>query len=73
MKELDYGKEYRYDPSYAHPVHNEFLPVQVASEKILKKEGDLEGKVWDEKLLREWEWQDNAGDDWEGRPPKASR
>lgn len=30
MKQLDYGKEYRYEPNYAHPVLQEFLPPEVS-------------------------------------------
>ncbi|KAG8929206.1 glycerol ethanol, ferric requiring protein [Tulasnella sp. 417] len=67
MKELGYGRGYLYNPSYAHPVHNDFLPLQYKQERFLRADGDLEGKVWDEDLLRQWEYMDNSGKDWEGR------
>lgn len=73
MKDLGYGKEYLYNPTYAHPVHNEYMPPQYSRETILKKEGDTSGKVWDETKLREWEWKRNNGDDWEGRPPPGPK
>ncbi|KIO32309.1 hypothetical protein M407DRAFT_112573 [Tulasnella calospora MUT 4182] len=67
MKELGYGRGYLYNPTYAHPVHNDFLPLQYKQEGFLRADGDLEGKVWDEDLLRQWEYMDNSGKDWEGR------
>lgn len=71
MKELGYGKGYLYNPGYAHPVHNEFLPLQYGQSNFLRKEGNLEGKTWDEDLLAQWEWHANGGRDWDGRQ-KAS-
>ncbi|KAG8981399.1 hypothetical protein FRB90_007286, partial [Tulasnella sp. 427] len=68
MKELGYGRGYLYNPSYAHPVHNDFLPLQYKQQRFLRPEGDLEGKVWDEDLLKQWEYMDNDGKDWAGRP-----
>lgn len=29
MKELGYGAEYKYEPDYAHPIYQEFLPSQI--------------------------------------------
>lgn len=69
MKELGYGQGYLYNPAYAHPVHNEFLPLQYSQSNFLRRPGDLEGKMWDEDLLASWEWRANGGRDWEGRPP----
>ncbi|KAG8958227.1 hypothetical protein FRC03_009341 [Tulasnella sp. 419] len=71
MKDLGYGAGYNYNPRYRHPVHNEYLPIQITGMKFLRKEGDLTGKEWDEDLLCNWEWKRNAGNDWEGRPSKA--
>ncbi|KAL4400809.1 DNA-dependent ATPase Mgs1 [Malassezia pachydermatis] len=35
MKELGYGAEYRYEPSYAHPVHQEFFPPEMRGTRFL--------------------------------------
>ncbi|PWN97999.1 P-loop containing nucleoside triphosphate hydrolase protein [Tilletiopsis washingtonensis] len=35
MRELEYGKEYRYEPSFAHPVHQEFFPPALRSTRLL--------------------------------------
>ncbi|KAG9006369.1 hypothetical protein FRB94_000833 [Tulasnella sp. JGI-2019a] len=69
MKELGYGQGYLYNPGYAHPVYNEFLPLQYSQSNFLRKAGDMDGKKWDEDLLASWEWRANGGKDWEGRPP----
>jgi len=57
-------------PEYVHPVTNEYLPSLVQGEIILRKEGDLSGKVWDEEALRRWEEIENGGRAWEGRPSR---
>ncbi|KAF8517644.1 hypothetical protein JB92DRAFT_2905503 [Gautieria morchelliformis] len=67
MKELGYGKEYMYNPSYAHPVHQEYLPPHLSGEKFLKEPEDLSGKSWDEAILNRWERECNDGQPWEGR------
>ncbi|KAL1669629.1 hypothetical protein GGF50DRAFT_43757 [Schizophyllum commune] len=67
MKELGYGDEYRYNPDYAHPVVNTYVPLEVEGQEILKKAGDLSGKEWDEEALRRWEKEVNGGKEWEGR------
>ncbi|KAG9083261.1 hypothetical protein FS749_006175 [Ceratobasidium sp. UAMH 11750] len=67
MKELGYGEGYAYNPAYAHPVHNEYLPIERQGQVFLRKEGDKSEKVWDERLLMRWEMRANAGRDWEGR------
>ncbi|WVF70115.1 hypothetical protein IAT40_004903 [Kwoniella sp. CBS 6097] len=77
MKKLGYGKRYSYDPDYAHPVYNEYLPNTLANhsshssypdEHILKSaEAEKRGKTWDEERLGEWEWRINGGKDWSGR------
>ncbi|KAG8901367.1 hypothetical protein FRB99_005377 [Tulasnella sp. 403] len=72
MKELDYGRGYLYNPDFAHPVHQDFLPKQLANAKFLRKEGDMEGKEWDEDLLRQWEVTENNGGPWDGRPSSDS-
>ena len=50
-----------------HPVTNEYLPPHVQGEVILRKEGDLSDKLWDEEALRRWEEIENGGRDWKGR------
>lgn len=37
------------------------------NETILLDKNDTTGKLWDEKLLLEWEWRRNGGRDWPGR------
>ncbi|KAH7102288.1 hypothetical protein BKA62DRAFT_699922 [Auriculariales sp. MPI-PUGE-AT-0066] len=80
MKELGYGKEYLYNPTYGHPVRQDYLPVAAlekaglaeSSERaFLRKEGDLTDKVWNEGRLEEWEWFENDGKPWEGRMDEA--
>ncbi|KIJ49622.1 hypothetical protein M422DRAFT_161447 [Sphaerobolus stellatus SS14] len=67
MKDLGYGREYLYNPTYAHPVHQDYLPPQLYGEEFLKKEGDIKDKVWDEKLLKDWERECNDDKAWEKR------
>ncbi|TDL21712.1 P-loop containing nucleoside triphosphate hydrolase protein [Rickenella mellea] len=67
MKELGYSKGYAYNPDYAHPVHNDCVPIQFVNDVFLRKEGDMEGKMWDEDKLKEWEFKENDGQDWGGR------
>ncbi len=35
MKDIGYGKEYRYEPRFAHPVHQEFFPPQLKGTRFL--------------------------------------
>lgn len=67
MKELGYGEGYAYNPTYAHPVHNEFLPIERQGHVFLRAEGDKSEKVWDERLLMRWEMRTNGGKEWDGR------
>ncbi|TFY81202.1 hypothetical protein EWM64_g2809 [Hericium alpestre] len=67
MKELGYAKDYCYNPSYAHPVTNEYLPTELKEERFLRREGDMHDKAWDEDALKEWEKEENEGREWEGR------
>ncbi|GAA5956986.1 hypothetical protein JCM21900_006724 [Sporobolomyces salmonicolor] len=70
MKQLGYGRDYRYNPSYAHPVYQPFLPPELASDsaaQFLKDDDSVEGKIYDEAALREWEWRNLGGGKWEGR------
>jgi putative ATPase len=39
----------------------------VQGEVILRKEGDLSDKLWDEEALRRWEEVENKGRDWKGK------
>ncbi|KAH9039739.1 P-loop containing nucleoside triphosphate hydrolase protein [Lactarius hengduanensis] len=59
---------YKYPPEYMHPVPNEYLPRQLHGEVILRREGDLGDKLWDEEALRIWEEVENGGQEWVGRP-----
>ncbi|KAG5643598.1 hypothetical protein DXG03_000606 [Asterophora parasitica] len=68
MKDLGYGKTYLYNPDYAHPVHNTYLPIQFQGEKFLKEAGDVSDKTWDDEALSLWEHEDNGGKDWEAQP-----
>ncbi|KAI0745327.1 hypothetical protein C8Q76DRAFT_852066 [Earliella scabrosa] len=70
MKQLGYARGYRYNPEYAHPVTNDYLPIQFRGETFLRKEGDMADKVWDEDALRQWEFEENGGKPWAGRPPE---
>lgn len=76
MKDLGYGKGYAYDPGYKHPVHNEFLPVELKGRSTHGNDSLLhtaeqwnrrEDKEWSEGRLRSWEWKRQGGKDWEGR------
>ncbi|KAI5454261.1 DNA-dependent ATPase mgs1 [Naganishia albida] len=76
MKQLGYGKDYSYNPGFAHPVHNEYIPASLAesstfgSASLLQTEEQYEGRVgkeWNEGKLREWELMHNGGEDWPGR------
>ncbi|GJJ06340.1 hypothetical protein Clacol_000531 [Clathrus columnatus] len=67
MKELSYGQDYLYNPSYAHPVYQEYFPPNLFGSKFLRQEDDVEEKVWDEKALKCWERECNEGKPWEGR------
>ncbi|KAH9994420.1 hypothetical protein BJV77DRAFT_1059960 [Russula vinacea] len=71
MKELGYGKDYMYQPQFAHPVTNEYLPPQIVGKIILREEGDPTEKKWDEGALRQWEEIENSGEAWAGRPSSS--
>lgn len=40
MRNLGYGAEYRYEPNFAHPVHQEFFPEQLRSTRFLSPPRD---------------------------------
>ncbi|BGP49432.1 DNA-dependent ATPase mgs1 [Rhodotorula kratochvilovae] len=67
MKQLGYGKEYRYNPGFAHPVYQPFLPPELAGTTFLQDDAAVDGKTVDEAALREWEWRTLGGERWEGR------
>ncbi|KAF8491468.1 P-loop containing nucleoside triphosphate hydrolase protein [Russula emetica] len=67
MEVIGNGKAYKYQPEYVHPVTNEYLPSRVQGEIILRKEGDLSDKLWDEEGLRRWEELENGERAWMGR------
>lgn len=65
MKNLGYGKEYLYEPSYAHPVHQTFMPPELQDKVFLRNEDDISDKKVDWEKLKEWEQL--HGTPWEGR------
>ncbi|GAA5966932.1 hypothetical protein JCM3765_001305 [Sporobolomyces pararoseus] len=70
MKQLGYGRDYRYNPGFAHPVYQPFLPPELLANpatKFLQDEESIEGKTVDEVALREWEEERLGGARWEGR------
>ncbi|GAA5987699.1 hypothetical protein JCM11641_002563 [Rhodosporidiobolus odoratus] len=68
MKSLGYGRDYRYEPGYAHPVYQPFIPPELASKTdFLKDDTSIAGKLVNEAALREWEWKKQGGAKWEGR------
>lgn len=67
MEMIGNGKAYECPPEYVHPVTNEYLPSRVQGEIILRKEGDLSDKLWDEEALRRWEESENGERAWTGR------
>ncbi|KAG2345474.1 P-loop containing nucleoside triphosphate hydrolase protein [Suillus weaverae] len=73
MKELGYSEGYNYNPSFRHPVHNDYLPTEFRSEKFLKEVGDLSDKDWNEQELLRWEQEGNGGRLWEGRSSAQHR
>ncbi|OAX31771.1 P-loop containing nucleoside triphosphate hydrolase protein [Rhizopogon vinicolor AM-OR11-026] len=73
MKELGYSEGYSYNPSFLHPVHNDYLPITFRGDTFLKEVGDLSDKVWDEQELLLWEREDNGGRPWEGRSSAQHR
>jgi putative ATPase len=66
IKDLDYGVNYRYNPDFAHPVHQTYMPPELEGQADFFKPSHL-GDTVDEKALAEWEALDNAGRLWEGR------
>jgi putative ATPase len=48
-------------------VTNEYVPSCLQGEIILRKEGDVSDKLWDEDSLRRWEEVENRGQEWAGR------
>ncbi|KWU41310.1 P-loop containing nucleoside triphosphate hydrolase protein, partial [Rhodotorula sp. JG-1b] len=67
MKQLGYGRDYRYEPGYAHPVHQTFLPPELAGTTFLQDDDSVVGKTYDEAALQEWEWRNLDGKKWPGR------
>lgn len=78
MKNLGYGSHYSYNPDFAHPVVNDYLPRTIAAktslaatptaEAILRTpDAEATDKVWDEGRLKDWEERVNDGKPWEGR------
>ncbi|KAH8828338.1 P-loop containing nucleoside triphosphate hydrolase protein [Flagelloscypha sp. PMI_526] len=68
MKDLEYGKDYRYNPAFSHPVHNRYLPEKFENDVYLKTEVEYRAeRTWDEEALSEWEQKRNGGQPWQGR------
>ncbi|KAN0091065.1 hypothetical protein V8E55_004631, partial [Tylopilus felleus] len=72
MKELGYSEGYKYNPQYAHPVHNDYLPPAFRGEVFLKEPDDMSNQIWDEDALVRWETECNGGQPWSGRPAPDS-
>lgn len=70
MKDLGYGKEYLYEPSFAHPVHQTFMPPELEGKVFLQDDDDVVDKKVDERRLIEWEKHHSKR--WEGRSKLAS-
>ncbi|GAA5849116.1 hypothetical protein JCM8547_006453 [Rhodosporidiobolus lusitaniae] len=74
MKSLGYGRDYRYNPGYAHPVFQPYLPSELAGKTdFLQDDDSIAGKTVDEAALREWEWKTQGGEKWEGREEMAGK
>ncbi|KAL7424366.1 DNA-dependent ATPase mgs1 [Cryptotrichosporon argae] len=77
MQQMGYGDAYAYNPDYRHPVHNTYVPQELAAHSshsadpdahLLKTdEAERRGKEWDETRLRRWEDEVNGGAPWMGR------
>ena len=67
MRDLGYAEGYKYNPDYAHPVHNDYLPREIEGQRFMRQAGDKSGKLWDEAALQDWERERNEGKEWEGR------
>jgi len=71
MEALGYGAEYIYNPSFAHPVTNDYLPKEIqdtiqSDGPFLRTEEDYKKeRVWSEEELKRWEDQVNGGNEWE--------
>ncbi|KAG1742850.1 DNA polymerase III, clamp loader complex, gamma/delta/delta subunit [Suillus lakei] len=73
MKELGYSEGYNYNPSFRHPVHNDYLPIAFRGDMFLKEAGNLSDKDWNEQELLRWEQEGNGGRLWEGRSSAQHR
>lgn len=84
MKQLGYGRDYAYNPDYAHPVSNEYLPAHLrdktslvpspTTDSILRTTAvEADTKRWDEEKLRIWEEECNGGAPWPGRAVRDAR
>jgi hypothetical protein len=63
-----------YNPGFAHPVYQPFLPPELAGKAdFLKDDSSIEGRTFDEAALREWEWKMQGGEKWSGREELAER
>ncbi|KAK4055844.1 DNA-dependent ATPase mgs1 [Microbotryomycetes sp. JL221] len=67
MKELGYGRHYKYEPSYSHPVYQPFWPRELQGTKLLQDDDVIDDRRYDAEALDEWEKQKNDGKRWQGR------
>ncbi|KAF8342030.1 DNA polymerase III, clamp loader complex, gamma/delta/delta subunit [Cantharellus anzutake] len=78
METLGYGAEYLYNPNFAHPVTNNYLPeevkhtLQVDGPFLRTAEDYTKERTWSEERLKRWEEEVNRGEKWEGRPTNSS-
>jgi len=78
MAALGCGAEYFYNPSFAHPVINDYLPKEV--QDIIREDGPFlrteedykKERVWNEEALKRWESEVNKGNEWELRKAYAN-
>ena len=70
MKDWNYGRDYKYEPSFQHPVYQPFLPPELEDKgDFLTADTEVAHRTWSEEYLREWEAMRNNGEPWKGRPP----
>ncbi|TIC20495.1 hypothetical protein E3Q12_03815 [Wallemia mellicola] len=67
MKDLNYGKDYLYNPAYDHPVHQEYFPDEMPQEARIM---DKQEKAHNALLLAEWEQVNDKK--WDGNTSSAS-
>ena len=61
MKDIGYGKEYRYEPSFAHPVYQPFLPSEIRSMRFVSPPPDTEEQGLNEALTSNAKPEEEVG------------